>query len=44
VDLKTNEYDVAITSGLEFIENSVLQLPLFMMTAMRHITPTLDEM
>lgn len=44
VDLQTQNYDVAVTSGLSFIENSVLQLPLFLMTAMRHLTPAMDEM
>jgi hypothetical protein len=33
-----------IISGLDFIENSVLQVPFFLMSLMRYITPTLDEM
>ncbi|KAH0542078.1 hypothetical protein FGG08_003458 [Glutinoglossum americanum] len=33
-----------IISGLGFIENSVLQVPFFLMSLMRYITPTLDEM
>jgi hypothetical protein len=34
----------SIISGLDFIENSVLQVPFFLMSLMRYITPTLDEM
>ncbi|KAI5776845.1 transmembrane protein UsgS [Geopyxis carbonaria] len=44
VDLQTLQWDTSVISGLEFIEKSVLQLPLFMMSMMRYITPTLDDM
>ncbi|KAH0566384.1 hypothetical protein GP486_000206 [Trichoglossum hirsutum] len=37
-------WDDHIISGLDFIENSVLQVPFFLMSLMRYITPTLDEM
>ncbi|KAI6245058.1 hypothetical protein HI914_06880 [Erysiphe necator] len=33
-----------VANGLGFIQNSVLQVPFFLMTVMRNITPTLDEM
>lgn len=33
-----------VATGLGFIQNSVLQIPLFLMTMMRNITPTLDDM
>ncbi|KKY26568.1 putative transmembrane protein [Diplodia seriata] len=33
-----------VVEGLEFIENSVLQVPFFLMSLMRYVTPTLDDM
>ena len=33
-----------IVETLEFVEHSVLQLPLFLLTLMRYITPALDQM
>ncbi|RKF63263.1 putative transmembrane protein [Erysiphe neolycopersici] len=32
-----------VANGLGFIQNSVLQIPLFLMMMMRNITPTLDD-
>jgi hypothetical protein len=37
-------WDDKIINGLDFISNSVLQLPFFLMSLMRYITPTLDNM
>jgi len=37
-------WDDKVVNGLDFIANYVLQVPLFLMTMMRHITPTLDNM
>jgi len=37
-------WDDAIVSSLTFIENHVLQIPLFLMTLMRYLTPTLDSL
>jgi len=33
-----------VIEGIHFIEHSVLQIPFFLMTLMRYITPTLDNM
>ena len=37
-------WDDTLVTGLTFIEEHVLQAPLFLMTLMRHITPTLDDL
>ncbi|KAL2264017.1 hypothetical protein VTK26DRAFT_3572 [Humicola hyalothermophila] len=37
-------WDDTLVSGLSFIEEHVLQLPLFVMSLMRFITPTLDDL
>ena len=37
-------WDDAIINGLAFVEDHVLQVPLFLMTLMRYVTPTLDAM
>jgi len=44
VDLGSTQWGNKTLSGLHFIENSVLQLPLFLMSAMRFISPAMDEM
>ena len=44
VDLNSSSWDNEVIEGLEFIEHSVLQVPFFLMSLMRYITPTLDEM
>lgn len=43
-DLRTAHGDDRIINGLDFIQETVLQLPFFLMSAMRFVTPTLDEM
>ncbi|KAH6614719.1 hypothetical protein B0J18DRAFT_485942 [Chaetomium sp. MPI-SDFR-AT-0129] len=37
-------WDDSLVSGLTFVENHVLQAPLFFMSLMRYITPTLDDL
>lgn len=37
-------WDDSLVSGLDFIQNHVLQIPFFLMMLMRHVTPTLDDM
>lgn len=37
-------WDDDLLDGLDFLATHVLQLPLFLMTMMRHITPALDNM
>lgn len=37
-------WDNDIIDGLHFLEHSVLQVPFFLMSLMRYITPTLDNM
>ncbi|KAK7509923.1 formamidase [Phyllosticta citriasiana] len=36
--------DTDVVDGLHFLEHSVLQVPFFLMSLMRYITPTLDDM
>lgn len=43
-DLGAVTWDEEIINGLHFIENYVLQVPLFLMTLMRYLTPTLDNL
>lgn len=43
-DLSAVTWDDDIISGLEFLEKSVLQVPVFLMSAMRYLVPTLDDM
>jgi hypothetical protein len=44
VDLKSSSWDNDVIEGLEFLQHSVLQVPFFLMSLMRYITPALDEM
>ncbi|CUS11237.1 unnamed protein product [Tuber aestivum] len=44
VDLSAVTWDDDIISGLDFLEKSVLQVPFFLMSAMRYLVPTLDDM
>jgi len=44
VDLNSSSWDNEVIEGLEFIQHSVLQIPFFLMSLMRYITPTLDKM
>jgi hypothetical protein len=37
-------WDDTIINGLGFIEEHVLQVPLFLMTLMRYVSPTLDNL
>ncbi|KAK5653521.1 hypothetical protein OQA88_8780 [Cercophora sp. LCS_1] len=37
-------WDDHIVSSLTFLEDHVLQIPLFLMTLMRYVTPTLDDL
>ena len=43
-DLSAVTWDDDIISSLEFLEKSVLQVPVFLMSAMRYLVPTLDDM
>ena len=38
------QLDESVVNGLHFLEHSVLQVPFFLMTMMRYVTPTLDNM
>lgn len=40
----TVTWDDQLVGGMEFLANSVLQAPFFLMSLMRYITPTLDHM
>jgi hypothetical protein len=44
IDLDHNSWDDTIVNGLDFVANSVLQIPFFLMTVMSSITPTLDHL
>jgi hypothetical protein len=44
VNLENAVWDDKLLSGLEFMSKSVLQVPFLLMTLMRYVTPTLDEM
>ena len=44
VDMSQTQLDETIVNGLHFLEHSVLQVPFFLMTLMRYVTPTLDQM
>lgn len=44
VDMNHVTWDESIVDGLHFLEHTVLQVPFFLMTMMRYITPTLDRM
>jgi hypothetical protein len=44
VDMSHVTWDESIVDGLHFLEHTVLQVPFFLMTMMRYITPTLDRM
>ena len=43
-DLDKATWDNSLVDGLDLIANHVLQVPLFLMTLMRYVTPTLDNM
>ena len=44
IDVGSSQWDQRTLSGLSFIEKSVLQLPFFLMSAMRFVSPAMDEM
>jgi hypothetical protein len=44
VHLDGQTWDDSVIHGLEFIANSVLQVPFFLMSVMGSVTPTLDQM
>jgi len=44
VNMDHAQWDDSVANGLHFLEHSVLQVPLFLMTFMRYLTPTLDDM
>lgn len=44
VSLESVEWDDTILNSLEFIEEYVLQVPFFLMSLMRYIVPTLDDL
>lgn len=44
VNFNAATWDDQLVGGLDFVANSVLQLPLFLMSLMRYITPALDHM
>jgi hypothetical protein len=44
IDLDHKSWDTTVVNGLDFLANSVLQLPFFLMTVMGSITPTLDNL
>ncbi|TVY19190.1 hypothetical protein LARI1_G002337 [Lachnellula arida] len=43
LDFEHATWDNDIVKGLDFIQNYVLQVPFFLMTMMRYVTPTLDN-
>ena len=44
LNFDTVTWDDQLVGGLDFIANSVLQVPFFLMSLMRYISPTLDHM
>lgn len=44
INLDAVTWDEKIVRGLNFVADHVLQVPLFLMTLMRYITPTLDNL
>lgn len=44
INLDAVTWDDTIVNGLGFIEEHVLQVPLFLMSMLRYITPTLDSL
>jgi hypothetical protein len=44
INLDHAAWDDKLLNGMEFMSKSVLQVPFLLMTLMRYVTPTLDEM
>lgn len=42
--LESVHWDDSVINGLNFIEEYVLQVPFFLMTLMRYLVPTLDNL
>jgi hypothetical protein len=42
--LEDATWDDALLNGLDFLNKSVLQVPFLLMTLLRYLVPTLDEM
>jgi hypothetical protein len=38
------QWDNDVADGLHFLEHSVLQVPFFLMTLIRYVSPALDQM
>ncbi|KAK3622147.1 hypothetical protein LTR56_022373 [Elasticomyces elasticus] len=43
-DLSQSAWDEEVIEGIEFIEHSVLQVPFFLMSMVRYLSPAMDEM
>ncbi|KAL4960642.1 transmembrane protein UsgS [Aspergillus stella-maris] len=43
VNLENATWDESLLNGLDFLNKSVLQVPFLLMTLLRYVTPTLDE-
>ncbi|KKK17002.1 hypothetical protein P175DRAFT_0498312 [Aspergillus ochraceoroseus IBT 24754] len=43
INMENVTWDDSLLDGLDFLNKSVLQIPFLLMTLMRYITPTLDE-
>jgi hypothetical protein len=44
VNMDHTQWDETVVNSLHFLEHTVLQVPFFLMTMMRYVTPTLDQM
>jgi hypothetical protein len=44
VNMDHTHWDETVVNSLHFLEHTVLQVPFFLMTMMRYVTPTLDQM
>lgn len=42
--MQASTWDEDIIHGIEFVENHVLQIPFFLMSFMRYLSPTMDQM
>ncbi|TKA83260.1 hypothetical protein B0A55_00782 [Friedmanniomyces simplex] len=43
-DLSQSAWDEEVIEGLEFVEHSVLQVPFFLMSFVRYLSPAMDDM
>nr|POE93580.1 hypothetical protein CFP56_19592 [Quercus suber] len=43
-DLQSSSWDEELIEGIEFVEHSVLQVPFFLMSFMRFLSPAMDQM